>query len=177
MGSTIELRATIATSYFNLTYRWQREEPRLPEPGSISQMAPAAARPAEELSPAHRAMSGKPIVLAIADAQMSDSGMPVRCREPVRLEGVGHRIASRSASVCQPDLTTSSIQAPRLRHPRRRSQRRRLLLLPPAVRSRQPIRGRPHEHRPARHPGYGVPNGILNNDDFFYYLTIFAAGC
>ncbi|MCB9841382.1 MAG: hypothetical protein H6809_07020 [Phycisphaeraceae bacterium] len=26
-------------------------------------------------------------------------------------------------------------------------------------------------------PGYGVPNGILNNDDFFYYLAIFAAGC
>ncbi len=26
-------------------------------------------------------------------------------------------------------------------------------------------------------PGYGVPNGIVNNDDFFYYLTIFAAGC
>lgn len=26
-------------------------------------------------------------------------------------------------------------------------------------------------------PGYGVPNGVLNNDDFFYYLAIFAAGC
>ena len=25
-------------------------------------------------------------------------------------------------------------------------------------------------------PGYGVPNGILNNDDFFYYLAQFAAG-
>ena len=25
--------------------------------------------------------------------------------------------------------------------------------------------------------GYGVPNGVVNNDDFFYYLTIFAAGC
>lgn len=25
-------------------------------------------------------------------------------------------------------------------------------------------------------PGYGVPNGALNNDDFFYYLTQFAAG-
>ncbi len=25
-------------------------------------------------------------------------------------------------------------------------------------------------------PGYGVPNGILNNDDFFYYLSQFAAG-
>ncbi|MEZ6233239.1 MAG: GC-type dockerin domain-anchored protein [Phycisphaerales bacterium] len=24
-------------------------------------------------------------------------------------------------------------------------------------------------------PGYGVPNGVLNNDDFFYYLAIFAA--
>jgi len=24
--------------------------------------------------------------------------------------------------------------------------------------------------------GYGVPNGILNNDDFFYYLSQFAAG-
>jgi subtilisin family serine protease len=24
-------------------------------------------------------------------------------------------------------------------------------------------------------PGYGVPDGILNNDDFFYYLTLFAA--
>ena len=24
-------------------------------------------------------------------------------------------------------------------------------------------------------PGYGVPNGILNNDDFFYYLAQFAA--
>ncbi len=24
-------------------------------------------------------------------------------------------------------------------------------------------------------PGYGVPNGILNNDDFFYYLSQFAA--
>ncbi|MEZ6233114.1 MAG: GC-type dockerin domain-anchored protein [Phycisphaerales bacterium] len=24
-------------------------------------------------------------------------------------------------------------------------------------------------------PGYGVPNGILNNDDFFYYLALFAA--
>ena len=23
-------------------------------------------------------------------------------------------------------------------------------------------------------PGYGVPNGTLNNDDFFYYLTIFS---
>ena len=29
----------------------------------------------------------------------------------------------------------------------------------------------------AGQPGYGVPNGILNNDDFFYYLAIFAAGC
>ncbi|MCB9840915.1 MAG: hypothetical protein H6809_04595 [Phycisphaeraceae bacterium] len=27
-----------------------------------------------------------------------------------------------------------------------------------------------------RAPGYGVPNGILNNDDFFYYLAQFAAG-
>lgn len=26
-------------------------------------------------------------------------------------------------------------------------------------------------------PGYGVPDGVVNNDDFFYYLTIFAAGC
>lgn len=26
-------------------------------------------------------------------------------------------------------------------------------------------------------PGYGSPNGILNNDDFFYYLSLFAAGC
>ncbi|MEZ6233860.1 MAG: GC-type dockerin domain-anchored protein [Phycisphaerales bacterium] len=28
-------------------------------------------------------------------------------------------------------------------------------------------------------PGYGVPNGILNNDDFFYYLTLFGTntGC
>ncbi|MEZ6234085.1 MAG: dockerin type I repeat-containing protein [Phycisphaerales bacterium] len=25
-------------------------------------------------------------------------------------------------------------------------------------------------------PGYGIPNGILNNDDFFYYLQQFAAG-
>ena len=25
-------------------------------------------------------------------------------------------------------------------------------------------------------PGYGVPNGTLNNDDFFYYLAQFAAG-
>ena len=22
-----------------------------------------------------------------------------------------------------------------------------------------------------------VPNGIINNEDFFYYLTIFSAGC
>jgi len=28
----------------------------------------------------------------------------------------------------------------------------------------------------AGQPGYGVPNGTLNNDDFFYYLAIFAAG-
>ena len=26
-------------------------------------------------------------------------------------------------------------------------------------------------------PGYGVPNGILNNDDFFYFLSQFAVGC
>jgi len=28
-------------------------------------------------------------------------------------------------------------------------------------------------------PGYGVPNGILNNDDFFYYLSVFSSsiGC
>ncbi|MEZ6234366.1 MAG: GC-type dockerin domain-anchored protein [Phycisphaerales bacterium] len=26
-------------------------------------------------------------------------------------------------------------------------------------------------------PGYGVLNGIINNDDFFYYLNLFAAGC
>ena len=26
-------------------------------------------------------------------------------------------------------------------------------------------------------PGYGVPNGVLNSEDFFYYLTIYAAGC
>jgi len=25
-------------------------------------------------------------------------------------------------------------------------------------------------------PGYGVPNGVLNNDDFFYYLSQFSAG-
>jgi hypothetical protein len=28
----------------------------------------------------------------------------------------------------------------------------------------------------AGQPGYGVPNGTLNNDDFFYFLTQFAAG-
>lgn len=28
----------------------------------------------------------------------------------------------------------------------------------------------------AGQPGYGVPNGILSNDDFFYYLAQFAAG-
>ena len=28
----------------------------------------------------------------------------------------------------------------------------------------------------AGQPGYGVPNGTLNNDDFFYYLAQFAAG-
>ncbi|MCA9286970.1 MAG: hypothetical protein KDA05_00210 [Phycisphaerales bacterium] len=28
----------------------------------------------------------------------------------------------------------------------------------------------------AGQPGYGVPNGTLNNDDFFYYLAEFAAG-
>lgn len=26
-------------------------------------------------------------------------------------------------------------------------------------------------------PGYGVPDGFLQNDDFFYYLTLFATGC
>lgn len=26
-------------------------------------------------------------------------------------------------------------------------------------------------------PGHGVPNGLITNDDFFYYLAIFAAGC
>ena len=26
-------------------------------------------------------------------------------------------------------------------------------------------------------PGDGTPNGIINNDDFFYYLALFAAGC
>lgn len=25
--------------------------------------------------------------------------------------------------------------------------------------------------------GYGVPNGVVNNDDFFFYLTGFSAGC
>jgi len=25
-------------------------------------------------------------------------------------------------------------------------------------------------------PGYGTPNGVTNNDDFFYYLAQFAAG-
>jgi hypothetical protein len=29
----------------------------------------------------------------------------------------------------------------------------------------------------AGQPGYGQPNGVLNNDDFFYYLALFAAGC
>jgi hypothetical protein len=29
----------------------------------------------------------------------------------------------------------------------------------------------------AGQPGYGVPNGIINNDDFLYYLAVFAAGC
>ena len=28
----------------------------------------------------------------------------------------------------------------------------------------------------AGQPGYGVPNGVLNNDDFFYFLAQFAAG-
>jgi hypothetical protein len=28
----------------------------------------------------------------------------------------------------------------------------------------------------AGQPGYGVPNGVLNNDDFFYYLAQFAGG-
>jgi hypothetical protein len=28
----------------------------------------------------------------------------------------------------------------------------------------------------AGQPGYGVPNGVLNNEDFFYYLAQFAAG-
>jgi hypothetical protein len=28
----------------------------------------------------------------------------------------------------------------------------------------------------AGQPGYGEPNGVLNNDDFFYYLAQFAAG-
>ncbi len=28
----------------------------------------------------------------------------------------------------------------------------------------------------AGQPGYGTPNGVLNNDDFFYYLAQFAAG-
>jgi hypothetical protein len=26
-------------------------------------------------------------------------------------------------------------------------------------------------------PGYGQPNGVLNNDDFFFYLAAFATGC
>jgi len=25
-------------------------------------------------------------------------------------------------------------------------------------------------------PGYGTPNGVVNNDDFFYFLAQFAAG-
>jgi hypothetical protein len=25
-------------------------------------------------------------------------------------------------------------------------------------------------------PGFGTPNGLLNNDDFFFYLSQFAAG-
>jgi hypothetical protein len=28
----------------------------------------------------------------------------------------------------------------------------------------------------AGQPGYGVPNGVLNNDDFFFYLAAFSAG-
>ena len=42
---------------------------------------------------------------------------------------------------------------------------------------------RPHRRRPdltttaiPGSPGYGIPNGILNNDDFFYYLEQFATG-
>ena len=35
-----------------------------------------------------------------------------------------------------------------------------------------------HAHRGFRVcPGCGVPNGVLNNDDFFYLLTKFAQGC
>ena len=26
-------------------------------------------------------------------------------------------------------------------------------------------------------PGFGILDGFISNDDFFYYLTIFAAGC
>jgi len=26
-------------------------------------------------------------------------------------------------------------------------------------------------------PGYGTPNGAITNDDFFYYLILFSAGC
>jgi len=26
-------------------------------------------------------------------------------------------------------------------------------------------------------PGYGTPNGVINNHDFFFYLSLFAAGC
>jgi len=25
--------------------------------------------------------------------------------------------------------------------------------------------------------GFGVANGVLTNDDFFYYMQVFAAGC
>ncbi|MEZ6235166.1 MAG: hypothetical protein R3B68_13340 [Phycisphaerales bacterium] len=30
---------------------------------------------------------------------------------------------------------------------------------------------------PGRHPGYGVPNGIENNDDRFYYPSLYSLGC
>ena len=26
-------------------------------------------------------------------------------------------------------------------------------------------------------PGYGVPNGVINNEDFFYFLAVFVQGC
>ena len=37
------------------------------------------------------------------------------------------------------------------------------------------VRSRPHGPRRSGTPGYGVPDCILNNDDFFYYLSQFAA--